>query len=476
MRFEDDTICAIATPVGEGGIGIIRISGADALSVAEKIVRLRSGRNLAAVSSHTLHLADIVFPCASPGVDRVPASNSNIIDEGLVVHMKGARSFTAEDVVEIHCHGSGVVLGRVCDACLAAGARFALPGEFTKRAFLNGRLDLSQAEAVLDTIRAKSESGLRVAQRHLRGDLRHQVDRLRMQLLSMLAHLEAGIDFIEEDIAFIGRDELGQSLGDTLEEIQKMLSTAKVGRLLRDGVRVVILGPPNVGKSSLLNRCLREQRAIVTNIPGTTRDLLEEQVVWDGRLLTFVDTAGLRDSNDVVEQEGIRRARAAEAEADVLLHVLDAKELLVHPQVTPLRGENGEQEIVVVNKMDLLDGYAGEQLVATLRQLTKCEIIPISVQTGSGLEQLKQRLLARVSDGSLEASDGVTVSNVRHRSALERAAAATGEAIASVRGRMEPECVAVDLREAADALGEITGAITTDEVLGKIFSEFCIGK
>ena len=474
MRFDDDTICAIATPVGEGGIGIVRISGADALSVAEQLVRLRSRRPLAAVSSHTLHLADIVFP-ASSGVGRVSVSHLDIIDEGLVVYMKGTRSFTAEDVVEIHCHGSGVVLGQVCDACLAAGARLALPGEFTKRAFLNGRLDLSQAEAVLDTIRAKSESGLRVAQRHLRGELRHQVDGLRMRLLSLLAHLEAGIDFVEEDITFIGRDELAQSLRDTFEEIQKMLSTARAGRLLRDGMRVVILGPPNVGKSSLLNRCLKEQRAIVTDVPGTTRDLLEEQVVWDGRLLTFVDTAGLRDSTDVVEQEGIRRARAAEAEADVVLHMFDAKELLPHPQVTSLR-DHGEQEILVVNKMDLLDEIAGQQLIETLRRSTTCEIIPISVQTGCGFQHLQERLLARLSHGSPEASDGVMVSNGRHRSALERAAVATGEAITSIRGRMEPECVAVDLREAADALGEITGAITTDEVLGKIFSEFCIGK
>lgn len=316
----EDTICAIATPVGEGGIGILRISGPDALHVASKVVRLRSNQSLATTSSHTLHVVDIFdLGHPAPSADSpsdAPFSDAHIIDEGLVVYMKRPRSFTAEDVVEIHCHGSGIALKRVCEACVHAGARLAQPGEFTKRAFLNGRLDLSQAEAVLDTIKAKSDLGLRMAQRQLRGALGQQVNGLRNSLMALLAHVEAGIDFSEEDISFVGREELIASLQNTYAQIQRMLATAETGRVLREGVRVVIAGKPNVGKSSLLNTLLQENRAIVTDIPGTTRDVIEESVDWQGLHITFVDTAGLRETSDVVEQEGMKRSRTAQEEGD----------------------------------------------------------------------------------------------------------------------------------------------------------------
>jgi tRNA modification GTPase len=336
----EDTICAIATPAGEGGIGVVRISGPDALVVAENVVRLRSNQPLGIVPSHTLYLADILAPeiCwgSAESDEKHTRLSDRVIDEGLVVFMKGPRSFTAEDVVEIHCHGSGVVLGRVCEACISVGARLAQPGEFTKRAFLNGRLDLSQAEAVLDTIRAKSDAGLKIAQRHLRGQLGQEVDRLRTRLLGMLARIEAGIDFVEEDISFIGREELIASFQETLDDIQAMLATAERGRVLREGARVVIVGRPNVGKSSLLNSLLREDRAIVTAVPGTTRDVIAESVVWDGLMMTLVDTAGLRETTDAIEQEGIKRTRSAQEHADMVLHVLDAAEL----------NENGLDEVV----------------------------------------------------------------------------------------------------------------------------------
>lgn len=476
----DDTICAIATPVGEGGIGIIRISGVGALSVAEKIVRLHSGRSLGSLPSHTLHLADVVFAEGSSSKSEQSSTllevNCHILDEALVVYMAGPRSFTAEDVVEIHCHGSAVVLGRVCEACIVAGARLAQPGEFTKRAFLNGRLDLSQAEAVLDTIRAKSEAGLKVAQRHLRGDLGLQVGRLRTRLLAILAHVEAGIDFVEEDIAFIGRDELMQSLQETLGEIQAMLATAKRGRLLREGARVVILGRPNAGKSSLLNSLLQEDRAIVTPIPGTTRDVIEEVVVWEGLTLTLVDTAGLRETTDVVEQEGIRRTRAAQDNADVILYILDASELTNEIVLESAQTLPAVPTIVLINKIDLVNSAVVDQLVDSARRMSGCEVIPISVGTGFGLDHIKWKLLSLLSQGSLESSEGVVVTNVRHSGALERAAASLREALVSTERQVEPEFVAVDLREAGNALGEITGAITSDELLDRIFSEFCIGK
>ncbi len=281
-RALEDTICAIATPAGEGGIGIVRISGSHALAVAEKVVRLRSGRPLSSMASHTLHLADVRLP---PTVGRSPAETStvtlrasDVLDEALVVFMKAPRSFTGEDSVEIQSHGGGLVLSLLCHACLAAGARMAVPGEFSKRAFLNGRLDLSQAEAVLDTIRANSTAGLTAAQRQLRGELAREVDAARDGLLRLLAQLEAGIDFIGEDIELFGREELVGTIEDAAAFIQRLGATARDGRRFREGARVVITGRPNVGKSSLLNRLLKEDRAIVTAVPGTTRDIIEESI------------------------------------------------------------------------------------------------------------------------------------------------------------------------------------------------------
>ena len=476
----EDTICAIATPIGDGGIGIVRISGVGALSVAEKVVRLRSGRSLGAVPSHTLHLANILYPEVSPANSQQRSSlshrNGMPLDEGLVVYMAAPRSFTAEDVVELHCHGSALVLGHVCEACIVAGARLAHPGEFTKRAFLNGRIDLSQAEAVLDTIRAKSEDGLKVAQRHLRGDLGREVERLRATLLGLLAHIEAGIDFADEDIDFIGRQELVQTIQETMRSIQGMLATARGGRVLREGARVVIVGRPNVGKSSLLNRLLQEDRAIVTNVPGTTRDVIEEAAVLDGMAVTLVDTAGLRDTTDEVEREGIRRARMAEESADVVLQVVDASERAERFEPELMKDVGSSSRLVLLNKIDLIDDGTASCLLQRIREQTRYEVIPISVRTGFGFAEIKNGIRLLLSRGILESREGVIVTNVRHQAALEQAGDSLQQALASIERRVAPECVAVDLRDAANALGEITGAITSTEVLDRIFSEFCIGK
>lgn len=476
----EDTICAVATPAGEGGIGIVRISGSLAVDIASQVVRLRSGRLLHTLASHTLHLADILFPPTSL-IGNHSSSTTNqvtarIVDEGLVVYMKAPRSFTAEDVVEIHCHGNGLVLQRVCQACIVAGARLAQAGEFTKRAFLNGRLDLSQAEAVLDTIQARSELGLKLAQRQLRGELAQLVHRLRTDLVALLVQLEAGIDFAEEDIAFVRREEMIVSLQKTLDHIQQMLATAEAGRILREGVCAVIAGEPNVGKSSLLNRLLRENRAIVTDIPGTTRDIIEESVIWSGLRVTLIDTAGLRHTTDPIEQEGIRRSKEAQDQADIVLHVLDAARLtqmdLDDLRLPALRPEH----VVVVNKIDLVDAVSMQGLINALLARTLSKVVPISVQTGEGLEALKCAIQAQFVKPSFESGDGVMITHVRHRAALVRAEASLKEALASVQQGIGPEFVAVDLRGAADALGEIVGAITSDEVLDEIFSEFCIGK
>ncbi|MGH7182177.1 MAG: tRNA uridine-5-carboxymethylaminomethyl(34) synthesis GTPase MnmE [Nitrospiraceae bacterium] len=470
----DDTICAIATPAGQGGIGIVRLSGPQALVIASQVVRLRSGNSLSSISSHTLHLADLVIPAlrkrdgVSAVRDRLPVAG--LIDEALVVYMKAPRSFTAEDVVEIQSHGGALVLEMVCRVCMESGARMAEPGEFTKRAFLNGRLDLSQAEAVLDTIRATSSAGLNIAQRQLRGDLAREIEQARTSLLTVLAHVEAGIDFVDEDISFLQRDELGRIVGEASAVVQKLEATAQDGRIIREGARVVILGRPNVGKSSLLNRLLKEDRAIVTAIPGTTRDVIEESINLAGVMIRLVDTAGMRDTDDVVEQEGIKRARAAQDEADLLLVVVDATVPLTSDDRDLLSAVKARTHMVLLNKADLAD------TVETDPSFAGHSVYVISAKTGMGVEGVKAALRAQLVSGGFEAGESVVVTSARHRDALRRAGASLGQALASVRGGMAGELVSIDVRAAADALGEITGAITTDEILGRIFSEFCVGK
>ncbi|MCP9449824.1 MAG: tRNA uridine-5-carboxymethylaminomethyl(34) synthesis GTPase MnmE [Nitrospira sp.] len=480
-KTTEDTICGIATPVGEGGIGVVRVSGPDALAVASRVVRLRSKRGPASLSSHRLYVADIVSGSAlghSGGpTDDAELTPPEIIDEGLVVWMKAPHSYTGEDVVELHCHGSQVVLRLVCEACIRSGARLAEPGEFTKRAFLNGRLDLSQAEAVLETIRASSEAALRLAQRNLRGELGLRANQLRGRLLSLLCEVEAGIDFGEEDISFIQRDQLVSSLEETLADVERILGCAALGRRLREGARVTIVGPPNVGKSSLLNVLLGEDRAIVTDVPGTTRDVIEESVVWDGVVVTLIDTAGVRETDDVVEQEGIKRTRSAVEQSDLVLSVLDASAAGAWSDwCLPLPIEKHQRLLLVLNKSDLAEGGVAAEAADTMARRLGVKTVVTSVRTGMGIDDLRQVIREELTKGVLEPKEGVVFINARHRHALERARVSLEEALDSIRSGRDAEFVAVDLRGASDALGEITGAITSDEILNRIFSTFCIGK
>ncbi|MEQ1656090.1 MAG: tRNA uridine-5-carboxymethylaminomethyl(34) synthesis GTPase MnmE [Nitrospira sp.] len=469
-----DTICAIATPVGDGGIGIIRISGPDTLSIASRFIRIRSGIPLCAIESHRLYLADIL------GADVSTIEGSlrfqTPIDEALVVYMRAPRSYTAEDVLEIHAHGSQAVLAMISESCLQAGCRLATPGEFTKRAFLNGRLDLSQAEGVLATIKATSEQSLAIAQRHLRGDLKQEVDQLRSRLLSMLAHLEAGIDFVEEDIEFVGRDELKKVLRETSDVVDAALNSSRTGRVLREGARVVIVGRPNVGKSSLLNRLLGDSRAIVSDTPGTTRDVIEETVHFDGATLSLVDTAGLRETTDAIEREGIRRTEAAVRDADLLIIVIDATNLAQAAPIIDIPMFDRRSMVVALNKIDLLTPGQVADLSDHLSLPEGGAPLPISTVTGEGLKTLREIIKDKVGLRSLEPSQSVTITNVRHQEILLRCRDYLMKALESIESGAHPECVAVDLRGAADTLGEITGVITSDEVLHQIFSQFCIGK
>lgn len=476
----EDTICAIATPLGEGGIGILRISGSQAIKTVTPLVRLRSGKPLAAVRSHQLYLADIVEPsgeCSSrsafPGdlINRGP-----VIEEALVVVMRSPRSFTGEHVVEIHCHGGPVVLQTVCEACLSRGARLAEPGEFTKRAFLNGRLDLTQAEAVLDTIRAKTSMSLKLAQQQLRGGVSTEIGRIREGLLRALAHVEAAIDFTEEDITFVGQGELLASIQEIQARLTQLIRTSQEGRILREGATVTIAGKPNVGKSSLMNALLRMDRAIVTPIPGTTRDVLEDFINLRGVPVRLRDTAGIRETVDPVELEGIRRSHEARREADLVLVLLNGAEPLTVEDEVVLKSLGDTKCVIVMNKTDLPLKWEMAAVSEMLPRESSVEMRRVSAKTGAGIAELRDAIRSLLINGHPEAHEGAVISHVRHLTALRRAQEGLEYAAVSVADRLPGEIVATDLRLAAEALGEISGEISTDDVLDRIFSEFCIGK
>jgi tRNA modification GTPase len=468
-----DTICAIATPLGEGGVGILRISGEKAIEVAAGLVRLRSGKLLTSVRNHTLYRADILEQAtlSSSDVCRQP---SRALDEVLVVVMRTPRSYTGEDVVEIHCHGGPFVLQAICESLVQRGARLAEPGEFTKRAFLNGRLDLAQAEAVLDTIRAKTAGSLRLAQEQLRGTLSNEINRLRETLIRLLAQVEAGIDFTEEDISFIRTDELAAGIRATMDGVAQLVESSREGMVLREGVTAAIVGRPNVGKSSLLNALLQTDRAIVTPIPGTTRDVLEETLNIRGVPVRLLDTAGVRPTDDPVEQEGVRRSEAAMEQAELLLIVLDGSVSLADEDRKILAQQSAKKRLILLNKTDLPCGV-DEAEVADLVHST-APVIHLSAKTGAGLDNLRDAIRSLVLRADFEPGESAVVTRLRHRTALLKAQEALGHAADSVNGQLSGEFIALDLRAALDALGEITGAVSTDDILDRIFKDFCIGK
>jgi tRNA modification GTPase len=369
-----------------------------------------------------------------------------------------------------------LILRTVCEALVRAGARLAEPGEFTKRAFLNGRLDLTQAEAVLDTIRAKTTGSLRNAQEQLRGALSKEIESVRESLLRLLAHVEAGIDFVEEDIAFIQTAALADGLTSARNAIGRLLAHSREGRILREGVTAAIIGRPNVGKSSLLNALLKTDRAIVTPVPGTTRDVLEETLNIRGIAVRLLDTAGIRDTHDPVEQEGVRRSHAAKEQADLLLIVLDGSVPLTEEDLALLddaRLSHDQKRLVVVNKKDLPDRLDPSALPSAGPD---CAVAHISATTGDGLDKLRDQIRALLLRPDFETRETVLVTHLRHQTALQRAQDSVTATLASVEAKQPGELIAMDLRAAVDALGEITGAVSTDDILDRIFKEFCIGK
>ncbi len=472
----DDTICAIATPVGEGGIGIVRISGAHAVDIAAHVVRPRNQQPLQQLESHRLYLSDVLY--ARSPLPLGEGQGEGPIDEALVVIMRKPHSYTGEDVVEIQTHGGAWILQATCHGLIRHGARMAQPGEFTKRAFLNGRLDLTQAEAVLDTIQATTSRSLQAAQSLLRGSLSKEVDALRERLIRVLAHVEAGMDFAEEDITFIQAAEVQQALTDTQRAVEQLIASYEEGRLIREGIKVAIIGRPNVGKSSLLNALLKLDRAIVSDQPGTTRDVIDESMNVRGIPLRLLDTAGLRQTQDTIEGEGIRRTEDAIAEADVLLLVLDGAEGVTDEDRTVFETYGSRRHLLVMNKMDLPQSHAFSPLPLGEGQGEGKgpEFVKVSAKTGEGLDHLTSVIQSVCLKEGLEATPSVLVTRLRHKASLEQAHASIEEAMRSLERKESGECVALDIRAALDALGEITGAISTEDILDRIFQDFCIGK
>jgi tRNA modification GTPase len=457
--YEQDTIAAIATAAGEGAVAIVRVSGPDAERVARLVFVRASGKDGKWATHRLYH-----------GTIRDPRSQV-LVDEVLMSIMRNPRSYTGEDVVELYCHGGAVVVRRVLELVLSQGVRHAEPGEFTKRAFLNGRIDLAQAEAVLDIIRARTERSAGLAVMQARGELSHWVQELREQLLDILAQVEAAIDFSEEDIELLQNAQLIEKIARLRSRITELIGTYDWGRLLREGAKVCICGRPNVGKSSLLNALLGEQRVIVASVAGTTRDIVEEGLRLDGLPVALSDMAGIRTSEDEVEQLGVQFSLRQVEEADAALMVLDGSTEMTEDDLYCLRLTAGKKRLVVINKSDLppvIDG-AGLQSIAP----SAC-FIRVSAINGEGLTELKQKLRGLLLQTDLESP--IVVSNIRHKSALLSGNEALSEAVSALEHRCPAELIAVHLQLAKERLDEITGGVNDDDILERIFSQFCIGK
>lgn len=460
---EFDTIAAISTPMGEGAIAIVRLSGDEAVEIADRLFQSPAGKRLKDVPSHTIHYGHIVDP-----------KSGRTVEEVMVSVMRAPKTFTREDVVEINCHGGFVSVNRVLQLVLANGARLAEPGEFTKRAFLNGRIDLSQAEAVIDLIRAKTDRAMNVALLQMEGRLSKLIRELRQTILETLAHVEVNIDYPEyDDVEEMTPRLLREKAEYVRGQIEKLLSTATQGKILREGLATVIIGRPNVGKSSLLNALAHENRAIVTDIPGTTRDVIEEYVNVRGVPLRLIDTAGIRETEDIVERIGVERSRQMLKQADLILLVLNYHEPLTEEDERLFAMTEGMDIVVIVNKTDLpqhIDMERVKELAAGR------PIVATSLLREQGIDELEKAIADLFFGGELEAGDSTYVSNSRHIALLEQAKKAMEDALAGIDAGMPVDLVQIDLRRAWELLGEIVGDTVHESLIDQLFAQFCLGK
>ena len=457
----DQTIAAIATPLGEGGIGIVRLSGSEALKIGEQMFRAKSGESLASLSTYQMRYGKAVDP-----------KTGRMVDEALALVMLGPRSYTGEDVLELQCHGGVVVVREILEIALKLGAKLADPGEFTKRAFLNGRLDLTQAEAVLDIVQSRTELGLRVAVDQLEGSLAKRINGIREHLYGLMVRVEALIDFPEEDLPELEQQEMKEIIYAGLEELGHLIATAEEGKILREGLKTVISGKPNVGKYSLLNRLLDENRALVTDIPGTTRDVIEEVINLRGLPLRLIDTAGIRKSEHLVERLGVERSLDLIERADLILHVTDRSVPLEAEDYEVLERTKNKKRIILINKADLPAQWDR----ADLGVLEGTPVLETSFLQGD-LNQLKKLILDYAGPGFQHSSSSAPViTRARHKQSLILAQKALQEGLRTLEGGLPLDLIAVDLFNALEHLGEITGETVRENVIDRIFAQFCLGK
>lgn len=454
-----DTIAAIATPLGESGIGVIRISGSKAYDVGDAIFQSKSSLPLAQRRDRSIQYGLIVD------------DDGKAVDEVILLIMKGPRSYTAEDVLEIQCHGGRQSLSEILGLVLRHGARLANPGEFTQRAFVNGRIDLAQAEAVMDVIQAKSAQGLTSAVSQLEGRLSRVVGDMRLHLTDFITRLEVTVDYPEEDLEDIEVPDIAGAIREMEQRLDDMLAESKSGRMMRDGVMAAIAGTPNAGKSSLLNRFLETERAIVTDVPGTTRDVIEEWITIQGVPICLVDTAGIRSTDDTVEQIGVRRAKEYMDRADIILVVVDQSRPLQEEDRQILETAGGRQALIVLNKEDLQPAFATEEL-----QSYGLPLLSISASTGAGMGELKDAMLSLALQQGLTAAQSALLANTRHIELVRQSREALQRALDTIEAGMPVDCAIVDIREAWELLGSITGDTVHDDIIEEIFSRFCLGK
>ena len=454
----DDTIAAISTPVGEGGIGIVRLSGKDVLEMADKIFFSKGRLKPSEFKSYTTHYGLI-------------KNEGEVIDEVILTVMRAPRSYTKEDVVEINCHGGIVALRDVLDLVLVNGARLAEPGEFTKRAFLNGRIDLAQAEAVLDIIRAKTDSALKISLGQLKGALSAELNKIRNILLDILTQLEATIDFPEEASDTVGISSVGAGLRECDGRLKTMLASSKRGRVFREGISAVICGKPNVGKSSLLNALLKHERSIVTPVAGTTRDAIEEIIDIKGIPVRIVDTAGMLNPRGLVEKKAVQRSKKRIAQADIVVILFDGSRKLSAQDWDIIRSLKGKQAIAIINKIDLKQKIEKEKIAKQF-----VHMISLSAKKARNINLLEDKIVELVYKGKVVGPESVVVGNLRHASCLREAQKLIAQAVGSVDNKASVELIAQDVKDSLGYLDELLGKKFSEDLLDKIFSKFCIGK
>lgn len=458
-----DTIASIATPLTPSGIGIIRVSGDESIKIVNSLFKSNiEGKKISNVKSHTINYGYIINP-----------NDDSIVDEVLVSIMKAPNSYTKEDIVEINCHGGVVVMQKVLKLVLENGARLAEPGEFTKRAFLNGRIDLSQAEAVIDIINAKTDMLIKSSINQLSGSVSEKLSTIKNQLLELIAHIEASIDYPEYDIDEINEDNVIYRINNIIDLIKTLIDSYDNGRIIKEGIKTAIIGKPNVGKSSLLNALLREQRAIVTDIPGTTRDILEEYMNVHGVPIRLIDTAGIRDTNDLVEKIGVDKAKKMVEEAELIILMIDSSNELSKEDLNVLELVKNKKAIILLNKIDIKQKVTRQDLKEYARE---SHIIPISVINLKGIDKLEESIKEMFFIGKIDFNDNVYITNVRHKNALDNALNHLNEVKKSIENGFPEDFWAIDLKNVYENIGEVTGDSVNEDLIQQIFSQFCLGK